>query len=120
LKRRLRAVSHAPYADVLWCETSTPDQRAKRFADAIREISGQTVGTTFAVVQLEEEAGRRKICEFQQELGYMGCKFQFVTLAGFHAPNMSMFHLARCCAQAGMTAYRNSKRVRGQEPGTGR
>src|SRR5467141_1484781 len=71
-----RGLAYAPYADMLWCETSTPD-----LAEA------------------------RKFANFQQELGKMGYKFQFVTLAGFHALNMSMFHLARGYSQAGMTAY---------------
>jgi isocitrate lyase len=103
-----RGIAYAPYADVLWCETSTPDLgEAKKFADAIRakfpdKLLAYNCSPSF---NWKKKLDDVTIANFQQELGKMGYKFQFVTLAGFHALNMSMFHLARGYAQAGMTAY---------------
>jgi isocitrate lyase len=103
-----RGLAYAPYADVLWCETSTPDLgEAKKFADGIH---AKFPGKLLAYNCSPSFNWKRKlddvtIANFQQELGKMGYKFQFVTLAGFHSLNMSMFHLACGYAQAGMTAY---------------
>jgi isocitrate lyase len=103
-----RSLAYAPYADMLWCETSTPDlAEAKKFADAIHtrfpgKLLAYNCSPSFNWKKKLDEAS---IASFQQELGKMGYKFQFVTLAGFHALNMSMFQLARGYAHAGMTAY---------------
>ena len=103
-----RGLAYAPYADMLWCETSTPDlAEARKFADAVHaqfpgKLLAYNCSPSFNWKKKLEDAA---IANFQQELGKMGYKFQFVTLAGFHALNMSMFHLARGYAQSGMTAY---------------
>ena len=102
------ALAYAPYADLIWCETSTPDlDEAERFADAIHERHpGQDAGVQLlAVVQLEQHLDDATIARFQKELGAMGYRFQFITLAGFHALNAAMFELARGYATEGMTAY---------------
>jgi isocitrate lyase len=103
-----RAISYAPYADLLWMETSTPDiGEARRFADAIHakypgKMLAYNCSPSFNWAQkLSSEA----IANFQEELGALGYKFQFVTLAGFHALNFSMFELARQYRDEGMTAY---------------
>ncbi|MEA2416957.1 MAG: isocitrate lyase [Thermoanaerobaculia bacterium] len=103
-----RGLAYAPYADLLWMETSTPDiDEARRFADAIHaKYPGKMLmyncSPSFNWAQkLSSEA----IANFQQELGSLGYKFQFVTLAGFHALNFSMFELARQYRDEGMTAY---------------
>jgi isocitrate lyase len=103
-----RAISYAPYADLLWMETSTPDIcEARRFADAIHakypgKMLAYNCSPSFNWAQkLSSEA----IANFQEELGALGYKFQFVTLAGFHALNFSMFELARQYRDEGMTAY---------------
>ncbi|HKW56489.1 MAG TPA: isocitrate lyase [Candidatus Acidoferrum sp.] len=103
-----RGLAYAPYADVLWCETSTPDlAEAKKFAEAIHSrFPGKLLAYNCSPsFNWRKKLDEVTIANFQQELGKMGYKFQFVTLAGFHALNMSMFHLARGYAQAGMTAY---------------
>jgi isocitrate lyase len=103
-----RGLAYAPYADVLWCETSTPDlPEARRFADAIHtKFPGKLLAYNCSPsFNWKKKLDDVTIANFQQELGKMGYKFQFVTLAGFHSLNMSMFHLARGYAQAGMTAY---------------
>jgi isocitrate lyase len=103
-----RGLSYAPYADMLWCETSTPDlAEARTFADAIHakfpgKLLAYNCSPSFNWKKKLDDAA---IASFQRELGALGYKFQFVTLAGFHALNMSMFHLARGYAQVGMTAY---------------
>ncbi|MEA2328938.1 MAG: isocitrate lyase [Thermoanaerobaculia bacterium] len=103
-----RAIAYAPYADLLWMETSTPDiGEARRFADAIHakypgKMLAYNCSPSFNWAQkLSSEA----IANFQNELGALGYKFQFVTLAGFHALNFSMFELARQYRDEGMTAY---------------
>jgi isocitrate lyase len=103
-----RAISYAPYADLLWMETSTPDiGEARKFADAIhakypRKMLAYNCSPSFNwAKKLSSEA----IANFQEELGALGYKFQFVTLAGFHALNFSMFELARQYRDEGMTAY---------------
>jgi isocitrate/methylisocitrate lyase len=103
-----RGLAYAPYADMLWCETSTPDlAEARKFADAIHtQFPGKMLAYNCSPsFNWKKKLDDVTIANFQQELGKMGYKFQFVTLAGFHSLNMSMFHLARGYAQAGMTAY---------------
>ncbi|HJT58403.1 MAG TPA: isocitrate lyase [Ktedonobacteraceae bacterium] len=103
-----RGLSYAPYADLLWCETSEPNiQEAQRFADAIHE---QFPGKMLAYNCSPSFNWRKKldsesIAVFQKELAKMGYTFQFITLAGFHALNYSMFDLALGYRDAGMTAY---------------
>ncbi len=103
-----RGLAYAPYADLLWCETSTPDlDDARRFAEAIRakfpgKLLAYNCSPSFNWKRKLDEA---TIAKFQRELGAMGYKFQFVTLAGFHALNHSMFELARGYKARGMTAY---------------
>src|SRR5215468_7970840 len=103
-----RGLAYAPYADMIWCETSTPDlAEAKKFADAIHaRFPGKLLAYNCSPsFNWKKKLDDVTIANFQQELGKMGYKFQFVTLAGFHALNMSMFNLARGYSQAGMTAY---------------
>ncbi len=103
-----RGLAYAPYADMIWCETSTPDlAQARKFADAIHaKFPGKLLAYNCSPsFNWKKKLDDVTIANFQQELGKMGYKFQFVTLAGFHALNMSMFHLARGYAQSGMTAY---------------
>ena len=103
-----RGLAYAPYADLIWCETSHPDlEEARRFADAIHakypeKMLAYNCSPSFNWRKNLDEA---MIATFQQELARMGYKFQFVTLAGFHALNLSMFELARGYKLAGMTAY---------------
>jgi isocitrate lyase len=103
-----RGLAAAPYADLLWFETSTPDMdEAKQFAEAIhREFPGKLLAYNCSPSfnwrqHLEDDA----IASFQRELSAMGYKFQFITLAGFHALNAAMFELARGYATEGMPAY---------------
>jgi len=103
-----RGLSYAPYADVLWCETSTPDlAQAKRFADAIHErFPGKMLAYNCSPsFNWKKHLDDATIAHFQRELGAMGYRFQFVTLAGFHALNHGMFQLARSYRDRGMAAY---------------
>lgn len=103
-----RGLAYAPYADMLWCETSTPDlAEARMFADAIHaKFPGKLLAYNCSPsFNWKKKLDDARIASFQEDLGRMGYKFQFVTLAGFHALNMSMFSLAREYAQTGMTAY---------------
>jgi isocitrate lyase len=103
-----RGLAYAPHVDMLWCETSTPDlAEAKAFADAIHaSFPGKLLAYNCSPsFNWKKKLDDVTIANFQQELGKMGYKFQFVTLAGFHSLNMSMFHLARGYANSGMTAY---------------
>jgi isocitrate lyase len=103
-----RGLAYAPLADLLWCETSTPDLReARAFADAILErfpdqLLAYNCSPSF---NWREHLGDEEIARFRKELASMGYRFQFVTLAGFHALNASMFELAHGYAEEGMTAY---------------
>src|SRR4029079_13504236 len=103
-----RGLAYAPFADLIWCETSHPDlAEAKQFAQAIRsqypdKMLAYNCSPSFNWRKNIDEA---TIARFQPELAKMGYKFQFVTLAGFHALNLSMFELARGYKLAGMTAY---------------
>ncbi|MEZ5962542.1 MAG: isocitrate lyase [Planctomycetota bacterium] len=103
-----RGLAYAPYADVVWCETGTPDlEEAKRFAEAIRaqfpnKMLAYNCSPSF---NWKAKLDNHTIARFQRELGAMGYKFQFVTLAGFHSLNHGMFRLAKAYAERGMTAY---------------
>lgn len=103
-----RGKAYAPYADLLWCETSTPDLAdAKRFAEEIRKdhpgkLLAYNCSPSFNWKKNLDDA---TIAKFQRELGAMGYKFQFVTLAGFHQLNHGMFELAREYSTEGMAAY---------------
>lgn len=103
-----RGLAYAPYADMVWCETSEPNlEEARRFADTIHaKYPGKMLAYNCSPSfnwkrKLDEET----IANFQKELAKMGYKFQFVTLAGFHALNHSMFELARSYKERGMAAY---------------
>jgi isocitrate lyase len=103
-----RSLAYAPYADLLWWETSEPNlQEAERFAEAIHaQFPGKMLAYNCSPsfnwkMKLPED----KIASFQQAIGAMGYKFQFVTLAGFHSLNHSMFQLARGYRERGMAAY---------------
>jgi len=103
-----RGLAYAPYADLIWCETAHPDiNEAARFAEAIRseypdKMLAYNCSPSFNWKAHLDDA---TIASFQKELGAMGYKFQFITLAGFHALNASMFELAKGYAAAGMPAY---------------
>jgi len=103
-----RALTYAPYADLIWCETSTPDLgEAREFAQAVRErFPGKLLAYNCSPsFNWRRHLDERTIRRFQDELGLMGYKFQFVTLAGFHALNASMFDLAHNYQREGMAAY---------------
>src|SRR5574338_285041 len=103
-----RGLAYAPYADLVWCETQTPDlHEARRFAEAIHarhpgKLLAYNCSPSF---NWKKKLDGATIARFQRELGAMGYKFQFVTLAGFHALNNSMFDLARRYREGGMAAY---------------
>ncbi len=103
-----RAKAYAPYADLVWCETSTPDlKEAKHFAEAVRKdfpnkMMAYNCSPSFNWKAKLDDA---TIAKFQRELGAMGYKFQFVTLAGFHSLNAGMYELSRGYLSEGMTAY---------------
>jgi isocitrate lyase len=103
-----RGRSYAPYADLIWCETSVPDlEDARRFAEAIHDgypgkLLAYNCSPSFNWRAKLDDA---TIARFQRELGAMGYKFQFITLAGFHVLNLSMFDLARAYRDGGMTAF---------------
>ncbi|MEP6995600.1 MAG: isocitrate lyase [Acidobacteriota bacterium] len=103
-----RGIAYAPYADLIWCETSEPNLfEAKRFADAIHaRFPGKLLAYNCSPsFNWAKKLDAETISRFQKELGAMGYKFQFVTLAGFHALNHGMFELARAYREEGMTAY---------------
>jgi len=103
-----RGVSYAPYADLVWWETSTPDLgEAREFAEEVRrhypdKLLAYNCSPSF---NWRAKLDERTIACFQEELGAMGYRFQFVTLAGFHALNLSMFDLAEDYGRRGMAAY---------------
>ncbi len=103
-----RGLAYAPYADLIWCETSEPNlEQAQTFADAIhakfpRKLLAYNCSPSF---NWKKKLDDETIASFQPKLAQMGYKFQFVTLAGFHALNLSMFELARGYRDSGMTAY---------------
>ena len=103
-----RGLAYAPFADLIWCETGTPDLAfAKQFAEAIhRKYPDQLLAYNCSPsFNWKKNLDDATIAKFQRELGAMGYKFQFITLAGFHALNYSMYDLARGYAQDNMTAY---------------
>jgi isocitrate lyase len=103
-----RALAYAPYADVLWMETSTPDvAQARKFAQAVHaKFPGKLLAYNCSPsFNWKKKLDQKTIADFQVELGKMGYKFQFVTLAGFHALNFGMFELARKYKERGMAAY---------------
>src|SRR6476660_3324743 len=103
-----RGLIYAPYADMVWCETSEPNiEEARRFAEAIHEkFPGKLLAYNCSPsFNWKKKLDDETIAKFQEELAAMGYKFQFVTLAGFHALNYSMFELAHGYAHEGMTAY---------------
>ncbi|CAB3393451.1 isocitrate lyase [Kyrpidia spormannii] len=103
-----RGLAYAPYADMIWCETSEPNlEEARLFAEAIHakfpgKLLAYNCSPSFNWKRKLDDAA---IADFQKKLGQMGYKFQFVTLAGFHALNFSMFDLARQYKERGMAAY---------------
>jgi isocitrate lyase len=103
-----RAVAYAPYVDLLWCETSEPNlSEAKRFAEGVRQhhpgkLMAYNCSPSF---NWRKKLDDSTIAQFQHELAAMGYKFQFITLAGFHALNYSMFSLAQGFKERGMSAY---------------
>jgi isocitrate lyase len=103
-----RGLAYAPYADLIWCETSEPDmEEAQRFAQAIHaKYPGKLLAYNCSPsFNWKKKLSDAAIANFQSELAKMGYKFQFVTLAGFHALNLSMFELARGYKEIGMSAY---------------
>ena len=103
-----RGLAYAPYSDLVWCETSTPDLgEAAKFAEAMKaeypdKMLAYNCSPSFNwKAALDDDT----IAKFQKELGAMGYRFQFITLAGFHALNATMFELAKGYATEGMTAY---------------
>jgi isocitrate lyase len=103
-----RALAYAPYADLIWCETSTPDlDEARRFAEAVKaefpdKMLSYNCSPSFNWKKYLDDA---TIARFQKELGAMGYTFQFITLAGWHALNASMFELAKAYTAQDMTGY---------------
>ncbi|MGS2647645.1 isocitrate lyase [Streptosporangium sp. LJ11] len=103
-----RGLAYAPHSDLLWMETSTPDlDVAREFAEAIKaehpdQMLSYNCSPSF---NWKKHLDDSTIAKFQRELGHMGYKFQFITLAGFHSLNHSMFDLARGYAEDGMTSY---------------
>ena len=103
-----RGLSYAPYADVLWCETSTPNlEEARRFAEAVHaRFPGKLLAYNCSPsFNWKKNLDDKTIARFQKELGGLGYRFQFVTLAGFHALNFGMFELAHAYRDRGMAAY---------------
>ena len=103
-----RAIAYAPYADLVWCETSTPDlAQARQFAEGVHaKFPGKLLAYNCSPsFNWKKHLDDATIARFQRELGAMGYKFQFVTLAGFHSLNHGMYELARDYAKRGMAAY---------------
>src|SRR3982751_1345900 len=103
-----RGLAYAPYADMVWCETGTPDLGlARQYAEAIQRVyPGKMLAYNCSPsFNWKRHLDSATIAKFQRELGAMGYKFQFITLAGFHALNYGMFDLARRYAEEGMAAY---------------
>jgi isocitrate/methylisocitrate lyase len=103
-----RGLSYAPYADMIWCETSEPSlEEARLFAKAIHAVyPGKLLAYNCSPsFNWKKKLDAETIARFQNELGEMGYKFQFITLAGFHSLNLGMFELARAYKASGMTAY---------------
>jgi isocitrate/methylisocitrate lyase len=104
----VRGLAYCPYADMIWCETSHPDlDQARQFAEGIHaQYPGKLLAYNCSPsFHWKARLNEREIADFQKELGAMGYKYQFVTLAGFHSLNAGMFQLAREYSSAGMSAY---------------
>lgn len=118
-----RGLAYAPYADLLWFETSTPDLvQAKNFADAIHaqfpdQMLAYNCSPSF---NWRKYLTREQCVDFQAELGKMGYKFQFITLAGFHSVNLATFSLAQAYAQEGMGAYSDLQQLEFAEAAKGK
>jgi isocitrate lyase len=103
-----RGVAYAPYADLIWCETKEPDlEQARRFAEAIHsEHPGKPLAYNCSPsFNWKSHLADDELLSFQKELGELGYRFQFITLAGFHTLNFGMFDLARGYGERGMAAY---------------
>jgi len=103
-----RSIAYAPYVDLLWCETSEPNlEEARRFAEGVHaKYPGKMLAYNCSPsFNWRKKLDDATIARFQKELAAMGYKFQFITLAGFHSLNLSMFELARGYQRSGMTAY---------------
>jgi isocitrate lyase len=103
-----RSIAFARYADLIWCETSKPDlDQAKTFAEAVHKVHpGKMLAYNCSPsFNWRKNLDEATIAKFQRELGAMGYKFQFITLAGFHQLNYGMFELARGYHASGMAAY---------------
>ena len=103
-----RALAYAPYVDLIWCETSEPElEEARRFAEAVHdEFPGKRLAYNCSPsFNWESKLSEDEIAGFQDELGKLGYVFQFITLAGFHSLNLSMFELADGYRDTGMTAF---------------
>jgi len=103
-----RGLAYAPYADLVWCETGKPDlEFARKFAEAIhRKYPGKLLAYNCSPsFNWKKNLDDATIAKFQKELGAMGYKFQFITLAGFHALNYGMFDLAHGYARRQMSAF---------------
>ncbi|MBI4913620.1 MAG: isocitrate lyase [Acidobacteria bacterium] len=103
-----RAKAYAPYADLVWCETSTPDlEEARRFAEEVHaDFPGKLLAYNCSPsFNWKKKLSDAEIAAFQRELGALGYAFQFVTLAGFHSLNHGMFELAQAYREEGMAAY---------------
>ena len=102
------STGYKPYADLIWCETATPNlKEAKKFADAIHEkFPGKLLAYNCSPsFNWKKHLSDDEIASFQQEIGKMGYKFQFITLAGFHTQNIAIFELAEKYKSKGMSAY---------------
>jgi isocitrate lyase len=103
-----RGIAYAPYCDMIWCETPEPSMEdARKFAEGVHaKYPGKLLAYNCSPsFNWKRKLNEATIARFQRELGAMGYKFQFVTLAGFHAVNLSMFELAKGYHESGMTAY---------------
>jgi isocitrate lyase len=103
-----RAIAYADYADLVWCETGKPDlEFAREFAEAVHKVHpGKMLAYNCSPsFNWKKNLDDATIARFQRELGAMGYKFQFITLAGFHSLNYSMFNLAHGYARDGMTSF---------------
>ena len=103
-----RGLAYAPYSDILWCETATPNlEEAKKFADAIhKKFPGKLLAYNCSPsFNWKKHLSDSEIASFQQKIAEMGYKFQFITLAGFHVQNIAVFELAEKYNKEGMTAY---------------
>ena len=115
IKQFQEGLAYAPYSDLIWCETATPNlEEAKKFADAIHEkFPGKLLAYNCSPsFNWKKHLSDDEIASFQKEISKMGYKFQFITLAGFHTQNIAIFELAEKYKKEGMTAY---SRIQQQE-----